>query len=125
VLTRPEMTDVRAAVIFWQANPFTIRAGDPKEKFEPFLTPFRKAAAEWKKPLLVLHADGHVWKDDQPWPEKNIRRIQVDKWDVNYPTVQVTVADTGDVKTMFSFNRRLNDPQWDFRRPSQGPVEKP
>jgi hypothetical protein len=117
VLTRPSMSDVRAAVVFCQANPLTIRAGESKEKFEPFLTPFRRAAAAWKKPLLLLHADGHVWKDDQPWPEKNIRRIQVDKWDTNYPTVQFTVADDGDVKTIFSFNRRLNDPQWKYRAP--------
>ncbi len=119
VLTRPAMADVRAAVIFCQANALSLKPGDPKEKFEPFLTPFRQSAADWKKPLLLLHADGHAWIDDQPWPEKNIRRIQVNKWDTNYPTVQFTVADAGDVKTMFSFNRRLNDPQWKFRAPSK------
>lgn len=119
VLTRPSMTDVRAAVIFCQANALTIRPGEPKEKFDPFLIPFRQAAAEWKKPLLFLHADGHVWIDNQPWPEKNIRRIQVDKWDTKHPTVQFTVADAGDAKTIFSFNRRLIDPQWIFRAPSK------
>jgi hypothetical protein len=115
VLTRPAMSDVRAAVILCQANPFVLKPGDPKEKFKPFVVPFRQAAADWKKPLLFLHADGHVWVDDQPWPEKNIRRIQVDKWDIKFPTIQVTVADAGDAKTIFTFNRRLNDPQWKYQ----------
>jgi hypothetical protein len=117
VLTRPSMTDVRAAVVFCQANPLVLKAGDPKDKFTSFLVPFRQAAADWKKPLLFLHSDGHKWIDDQPWPEKNIRRIQVEKWDIKFPTIQVTVADAGDVKTMFAFNRRLTDPQWKFQPP--------
>jgi hypothetical protein len=117
VLTRPSMNDVRAAVILCQANPFVLKTGDPKDKFKAFVIPFRQAAADWKKPLLFLHADGHVWIDDQPWPEKNIRRVQVDKWDTKFPTVQVTVADTGDAKTMFTFNRRLTDPQWKYQAP--------
>ncbi len=117
VLTRPSMSDVRAAVLLCQANPFTIKPGESKDKFKVFLIPFREAAAEWKKPLLYLHADGHVWTDDQPWPEKNIRRIQVDKWDAKFPTIQVTVADAGDAKTMFTFNRRLTDSQWKYQAP--------
>ena len=117
VLTRASMTDIRAAVILCQANPFVIKPGEQKDKFKAFLVPFREAAAEWKKPLLFLHADGHVWTDDQPWPEKNIRRIQVDKWDTKFPTIQVTVADTGDAKTMFTFNRRLTDPAWKYQPP--------
>jgi len=117
VLIRPSMTDVRAAVVFCQANPFVIKPGEPKDKFKPFLTPFRQAAADWNKPLLFLHSDGHVWVDDQPWPEKNIRRIQVDKWDAKFPTVQFNVVDDGDAKTIFKFNRRLTDPQWKFQAP--------
>jgi hypothetical protein len=117
VLTRPSMSEVRAAVILCQANPFAIKAGEPKDKFTAFLVPFRQTAAEWKKPLLFLHSDGHVWIDDQPWPEKNIRRIQLDKWDKKFPTVQFTVAEEGDVKTIFTFNRRLTDPQWKFQPP--------
>jgi len=115
VLTRPSMSDVRAAVVLCQANPFILKPGDPKDKFKPFVLPFREAAADWKKPLLFLHSDGHVWMDDQPWPEKNIRRIQVDKWDTKFPTVQFTVSDSGDAKTIFTFNRRLTDPQWKFQ----------
>ena len=117
VLARPTMSDVRAAVILCQANPFVIKPGEPKDKFKTFLVPFRQAAADWKKPLLFLHSDGHVWIDDQPWPEKNIRRIQVDKWDIKFPTIQVTVADEGDAKTMFKFNRRLTAPQWKYQPP--------
>src|SRR6185369_7924473 len=119
VLTRPSMNDARAAVLLCQANPFVIKPGESKDKFKAFLVPFRKAAADWKKPLLFLHSDGHVWVDDQPWPEKNIRRIQVDKWDNKFPTIQVTVLDTGDAKTMFKFNRRLNDPQWKYQAPTK------
>src|SRR5687767_1087856 len=78
VLGRPSMAEIRAAVVFCQANPFVLKAGEPKDKFKPFVVPFRQMAADWKKPLLFLHSDGHVWTDDQPWPEKNIRRIQLD-----------------------------------------------
>jgi len=117
LLIRPSMSNVRAAVIVCQANPFVIRPGEPNDKFRSFLVPFRQAAAGWKKPLLFLHSDGHVWVDDQPWPEKNIRRIQVDKWDTKFPTLQVTVADDGDARTIFTFNRRLTDPQWKFQTP--------
>lgn len=120
VLSRPSMTDIRTAVVFCQANPFSIKTGEPKDKFKAFIIPFRQAAADWKKPLLFLHSDGHVWVDDQPWPEKNIRRIQVDKWDTKFPTLQITVADTGDATTMFTFNRRLTDPQWKYQAPSKG-----
>ncbi len=118
VLTRPSMRDSRAAVLLCQANPFVIKPGEPKEKFQAFLVPFRQAAAEWRKPLLFLHSDGHVWIDDLPWPEKNVRRIQVDKWDVKYPTLQITVAEEGDARTMFTFNRRLADPRWKYQPPA-------
>ncbi len=118
MLTRPAMNEVRAAVVFCQANPFVLKPGDPKDKFKAFVVPFRQSAAEWKKPLLFLHSDGHVWTDDQPWPEKNIRRVQLDKWDAKFPTVQITVADDGDAKVMFQFNRRLSDPQWRFQASS-------
>ena len=115
VLTRPSMNDVRAAVVFAQANPMALK----QEKFKAFLVPFRQSAADWKKPVLFLHSDGHVWIDDQPWPEKNIRRIQVDKWDIKFPSVQFTVGDTGDAKTIFAVNRRLTDPQWKFQAPAK------
>lgn len=117
VLDQPASSDLRAAVIFAQANPFVIRAGEPKDKFKPFLVPFRQCAADWKKPILFLHSDGHVWIDDQPWPEKNIRRVQVDKWDEKFPTIQITVADTGDVKSIFQIDRRLNNPKWKYEKP--------
>ena len=122
VLTRPSMSEVRAAVILCQANPFVIKPGESKDKFKAFLVPFRQAAAAWQKPLLFLHADGHRWIDDQPWPERNIRRIQVDMWDTKHPTIQVTVADDGDAKTMFTFNRRLTDPQWKYQPAKSKPT---
>ena len=126
VLTRPSMNEVRAAVILCQANPFVLKPGDPRDKFRAFVVPFRETASAWKKPLLFLHADGHVWTDDQPWPEKNIRRIQVDKWDIKFPTLQITILDSGDAKTIFSFNRRLNQPEWKFRTSTvEGGTAKP
>jgi hypothetical protein len=119
VLERSSMRDVRAAVIFCQANPFVLKPGDPKDKFKSFVESFRQTAAEWRKPLLFLHADGHVWTDDQPWPEKNIRRIQVDKWDLKFPTPQFTVHETGDARTIFGANRRLTDPRWKYQKPGK------
>jgi hypothetical protein len=113
VLTRPSMNDVRAAVLLCQANP--ISGGKTSAKFTAFIDPFRESAATWKKPLLFLHADGHKWIDDQPWPEKNIRRVQLDKWDAKFPTVQVTVNDDGDVGSIFQFDRRLDNTKWKFK----------
>ncbi len=111
---------VRAAVVMAQANPFMLSKTEVQTKFVPFLEPFRKAADTFKKPVLFLHADGHRWLDDQPWPEKNIRRVQLDKWDTKYPSVQITVAESGDVKSLFKFERRLEKPEWKYPVPSTG-----
>jgi hypothetical protein len=46
----------------------------------------------------------------------------VDKWDTKHPTIQVTVADTGDAKAMFTFNRRLTDPQWKYQPVNSKPT---
>jgi predicted phosphodiesterase len=42
-----------------------------------FTNAFCKVAREFKKPVLYIHGDGHIWIQDQPWPEKNIWRVQV------------------------------------------------
>jgi len=66
--------DVYAAVVFGHAN----IADFGPVKFEPFTNPMRAAAASFEKPVLYIHGDGHSWIDNKPWPEQNLRRVQID-----------------------------------------------
>jgi hypothetical protein len=84
---------VKAAVVFSHAGPSSTR--------RPFFDPFRQVAANFGKPVLYIHGDGHKWIMDQPFREKNILRVQVDRG--NRPPVEVTVTD--DPENMFVFNR--------------------
>lgn len=63
----------KAVVIFGHAN-----MNNHPEKFEIFVDEFLSLANRYKKPILYLQGDGHVWIDDRPWRQQNIRRIQVD-----------------------------------------------
>jgi hypothetical protein len=108
--------NTRAMVLLAQANPMIRPKGEP-DRFEDFLVPLRAAVAAYAKPTLFLHADGHKWTDDQPWPEKNLRRVQLDLWNTKFPNTQITVADEGDTNTIFQFNRRLKDPKWLYLEP--------
>ena len=85
--------DAKAAVVFSHAGPSSTR--------RPFFDPFQQVAADFGKPILYIHADGHKWIMDQPFRQKNILRVQVDRGDV--PPVEVTI--TGDPDSMFVFNR--------------------
>ena len=77
-------SEVRAAVVFSQDGP-----GDSRQN--GFFTPFRAAAATFGKPVLLLHGDDHVWKNDHPFAERNIERICVNNGGDEDP-VQVTVT---------------------------------
>ena len=73
LLEQNKSKGLKALVIFGHAN-MSIHP----ENFEEFTTKFRKLAAQFEKPILYLHGDGHEWKKDRPWKEKNILRVQVD-----------------------------------------------
>ncbi len=63
--------DVGAAVLLGHAmlQPSTIA----------FFDAWWPTAAAFEKPVLYLHGDGHVWVDDQPWPDApNVRRIMLE-----------------------------------------------
>lgn len=89
--------DVRAAVILAQAR--------PAKEHETFFKAFTDACVQWNKPVLYLHADGHVWQVEQGWRAPNILRVQTDQVRLN-PPVLVTV--TEDPKEPFQFDRRLD-----------------
>jgi hypothetical protein len=89
-------TAVRAAVIFAQAM--------PSPDHEPFFRAFAEHCKEFKKPVLYLHADGHVWQLEKGWRATNLWRVQTDMLGTN-PPVLVTV--TEDVREPFVFDRRL------------------
>jgi hypothetical protein len=86
----------RAAVIFAQAQ--------PTKEHEDFTKSLGEAARKFGKPVLFLHADGHVWEVQDPWMAPNLRRVMTDQIS-RAPPVQVTVTD--DPKQPFVFDRRL------------------
>ena len=84
---------VRAAVILAQAPPRN-----------PFTDPFLAASRAFGKPVLYLHADGHVWEVDRPWPEQNILKVQTDNLGIA-PPLLVTVKEGG--TEPFQFDRQF------------------
>lgn len=92
--------DIEAVVVMAHAN--MVEAGPAK--FEPFTVPFRAAAASFKKPVLYLQGDGHIWFTNKPWAEQNITRVQIDG---GIKAVQITI-DTNKAEP-FSFNRTFLD----------------
>jgi len=86
----------RAAVVCAQAMPAVT--------VEPFFEQFARHAKKYSKPVLYLHADGHVWTVEKAWKAANITRVQTDQVGRN-PPVQVTVSD--DPNQPFVFDRRL------------------
>jgi hypothetical protein len=108
----------RAAVVCCQAN--VVGQGKIKPAIKALFTPFRsrfgKLAAAFEKPVLFLHADGHKWTVDNPWNDApNITRLQVDRLEPKFPTVQITVDP--DAKNVFAFERRLGKPDWKVPKP--------
>ena len=91
-----KVSQVRSAVIFAQAG--------PNWKRELFFSQFRQSAASFAKPVLFMHGDGHTWIQDQPFPEPNILRVQVDDGGLTVLPVQVTVS-SDTTLNMFSFER--------------------
>jgi len=90
-------SDTRAAVLLAQAAP----AGT----HELFFKQLTKSCQEWVKPVLYLHADGHVWQVEKAWRAPNLWRVQTDQVKLN-PPVLVTV--TEDPNNPFIFDRRLD-----------------
>jgi len=86
-------SQVRTVVVFAHAGPSSSR--------KIFFDPFRAAAKAFAKPVLYIHGNDHSWKQDFPWPEKNIMRVVLDRG--NKPPVKVTVST--DPLNMFSFDR--------------------
>ena len=90
-------TDVRAAVLLAQAAPTAAH--------ELFFKQLTASCKEWIKPVLYLHADGHVWQVEKAWRAPNLWRVQTDQVRLN-PPVLVTV--TEDLSNPFTFDRRLD-----------------
>lgn len=88
--------EVRAAVIFAQAM--------PSPDHEPFFRAFAEQCKAFQKPVLYLHADGHVWQLEKSWRAPNLWRVQTDMVG-NNPPVQMTV--TEDASVPFTFDRRV------------------
>lgn len=90
-------SDARAAVLLAQATPAAAH--------ELFFKQLVESCKEWIKPVLYLHADGHVWQVQKAWRVPNLWRVQTDQVRLN-PPVLVTVTD--DPNNPFTFDRRLD-----------------
>jgi hypothetical protein len=83
---RAQAADLRALVVFFHADPRFDRWGSdsPRDGFVSTRKILRVAAAAFKKPLLVVHGDGHRYRIDQPLRDPatgdtfgNVTRLEV------------------------------------------------
>ncbi|MCK6622862.1 MAG: T9SS type A sorting domain-containing protein [Calditrichaceae bacterium] len=95
-------SQVRAAVVFAQAGP-------DNSNRDLFFNQFRASAATFAKPVLFMQGDGHSWKNDKPFPEQNITRVQVNNGGEEDP-VQVTVNTSTTNPWVFLRNPWSNNP---------------
>ena len=86
--------NIKAMVLFGHASP----SASHKDFFDRFVP----IAAEFAKPILYLHGDGHVWIKDRPFEAKNILRVQVDRGGIT-PPIQIRVVPSD---APFVFDRR-------------------
>jgi hypothetical protein len=89
--------DVRAAVLIAQAA--------PAASHELFFQQLESLCKEWVKPVLYLHADGHVWQLEKGWRAPNLWRVQTDQVKLNPP---ILVSVTEDPSNPFLFDRRID-----------------
>lgn len=87
---------LRAVVLFGHA------LASPKHA--DFFGPLIDEAVRFRRPILYLHGDGHVWVHDRPFRAQNIVRVQVDQGG-KAPPLKVTIRGTS--ATPFEFDRRL------------------
>lgn len=74
----------RSAIIFGHAFPLRVH--------DDYFKGLNKVAAEFRKPVLYLHGDGHRWIRNRPFDAQNILRIQVDQGGIA-PPIKITVTD--------------------------------
>lgn len=91
---------VSSAVIFAHANIVELGA----DKFQVFTNAFRSASKTFNKPVLFVHGDGHFWLQNNPWPENNITRLQIEG---GVKAVKITV-DT-ESSSSFVFDQKFLD----------------
>jgi hypothetical protein len=68
----------------------------------PFTSRMRGVAANFKKPMLYLHADLDEWQMNRPWPEQNLLNVEVEDGGTESPVRVIVDTTTTDV---FSFER--------------------
>jgi hypothetical protein len=86
---------IACLVVFGHAFPLKVH--------DDYFQGLSESAAEFKKPVLYLHGDGHRWIRNRPFAALNIERIQVDQGGIA-PPIKVTITD--DPKEPFVVDRR-------------------
>ncbi|MDY7395610.1 metallophosphoesterase [Aureibaculum sp. 2210JD6-5] len=99
-LLETHKNNIDATVIFSHAN--MVEGGS--EKFKPFTDLFRAAAKDFDKPVLIINGDGHFWIKNNPWPEQNITRVQI-----NGGADALKVSVNTDLENPFSFDNSFLD----------------
>jgi len=92
--------NIDALVIFSHAN--MVESG--ATKFKPFTDLFRTASKDFDKPVLIINGDGHQWFKNNPWPEQNITRVQING---GVDALKVTI--NTDLESPFSFDNSFLD----------------
>ncbi len=70
-LEQARAREARGLVLVMQADPqFQAPAGSPGRRgFEAVLGRLEQVLRDWKRPLLLIHGDGHRYRVDRPWPD--------------------------------------------------------
>ena len=79
----------------------------PAMNHQDFFDPLNTVAADFGKPVLYLHGDGHKWIYDRPFKAQNILRVEVDQGGIAPP---LKVSITNHPAQPFDFDRRNDKP---------------
>ena len=102
-------TNARAVVLGFQASHFE-KPGDYRNAYEPFVSTVEQEAAQFGRPVLLVHGDGHIYIVDHPLRPPNLTRMEVP----GSPRVGwVRVFVSNDAKDPFAFEQHVV-PAWKY-----------
>jgi hypothetical protein len=101
----------RAVVIGFHANAdLEEPPGDYRNAYQPFISTLEQEAAQFGRPVLLVHGDGHEYIVDHPLRPRNLTRMQVPGSPL-VGWVRVTVRD--DANNPFAFEEHVV-PRWKY-----------
>ena len=72
-------TNARAVVLAFHANAGLEEpaSNSYRQAYEPFITTIQQEAERFRRPVLLVHGDGHEYLVDHPLAQRNVTRMQV------------------------------------------------